>query len=81
MNGNRPRRAASGGPGRGRMLRDSFTAYLFIAPAALVIGLFGIFPAFFTIYMSLFRWRLTRGAFSGLDNYAKLFGGNAGYLA
>jgi multiple sugar transport system permease protein len=63
------------------MLRDSFTAYLFIAPAALVIGLFGIFPAFFTIYMSLFRWRLTRGAFSGLDNYAKLFGGNAGYLA
>ena len=68
-------------PPRGRILRDTFAAYLFIAPAALIIVLFGIFPAFFTVYMSLFRWRLTRGFFSGFDNYAKLFGGNAASVA
>jgi ABC-type sugar transport system permease subunit len=68
-------------PPRGRTLRESLTAYLFIAPAALVIGVFGIFPAFFTVAMSLFRWRLTRGPFTGLANYARLFGGNPWLLA
>jgi multiple sugar transport system permease protein len=63
-----------------RSVRDTLTAYLFISPSVLVIGVFGIFPVFFTVYVSLFRWRLARGSFSGLDNYARLFGGNALYL-
>jgi multiple sugar transport system permease protein len=56
-------------------------AYLFISPSALIIGAFGIFPLFFTIYVSLFKWRLARGNFAGLDNYLKLLGGNPWYMA
>jgi multiple sugar transport system permease protein len=62
--------------GASRPLRDALTAYLYISPAAIIIGVFGIFPLFFTLFVSLFRWRLARGPFSGLDNYARLFGGN-----
>ena len=64
-----------------RRLRDTLTAYLFISPSALIIGVFGIFPVFFTVYVSLFRWRLTRGNFSGLDNFARLFGISLAALA
>jgi multiple sugar transport system permease protein len=62
-----------------RSLRETFTGYLFVLPALLVIGLFGIFPALFTVHMSLFKWRLTRGAFAGAENYVRLFGGNAAW--
>ncbi len=59
---------------RARRVRDALSAYLFITPSALIIALFGIFPLFFTVYVSLFRWRLTRGGFIGLGNYGDLFG-------
>ncbi|HYW81716.1 MAG TPA: hypothetical protein VFB30_00565, partial [Spirochaetia bacterium] len=64
-----------------RFLRDTLTAYAYLSPSALLIGVFGIFPLFFTIYVSLFKWRLARGGFAGLDNYARLLGGNLWYLA
>ncbi len=81
MNGNRPRRAASGGHRRGPDAPRLLHRVSVHCPGGSRHRAVWNFPAFFTIYMSLFRWRLTRGAFSGLDNYAKLFGGNAGYLA
>jgi ABC-type sugar transport system permease subunit len=59
---------------RGR-LRDTLSAYLFISPSALIIAVFGIFPLFFTLSVSLFKWRLTPGPFQGLGNYESLFGG------
>jgi multiple sugar transport system permease protein len=55
-------------------LRDTLTGWLFVTPATLIIGVFGIFPVLFTLYVSVYRWRLTRGSFSGLDSYARLFG-------
>ena len=61
-------------------MRDTLTAYLYIAPSAVLIGVFGILPLFFTVYVSLFKWRLARGAFAGLENYARLFGGSGRYL-
>lgn len=64
-----------------RFLRDTLTAYAYLSPSALIIGVFGIFPLFFTIYVSLFKWRLARGGFAGLDNYVRLLGGNLWYLA
>jgi len=64
-----------------RFLRDTLTAYAYLSPSALLIGVFGIFPLFFTIYVSLFKWRLARGDFAGLDNYVRLLGGNPWYLA
>lgn len=55
-------------------LNENITAYLFILPAFLVIGVFGLFPIGYAIYMSLFNWRVTKGAFTGMANYTKLFG-------
>jgi len=65
----------------GRVLRDTLTAYAFISPSAVIIGVFGVFPVFFTLYVSLFRWRLARGPFSGLNNYIALFGGDPLFLS
>ncbi|MGO9310665.1 MAG: carbohydrate ABC transporter permease [Spirochaetia bacterium] len=65
----------------GRAFRDTLTAYAFLGPSALLIAVFGVFPVIFTVFVSLFRWRLARGRFSGLENYVTLFGGNPAYLA
>jgi multiple sugar transport system permease protein len=54
--------------------RESVTAYLYVAPALLLVGLFGIFPVLFTVFVSLWKWRILRGAFLGLTNYAEIFG-------
>jgi multiple sugar transport system permease protein len=62
------------GRGRAWRARDALSAYLFISPSALIIAVFGIFPLFFTFFISLFKWRLTRGSFLGLGNYESLFG-------
>jgi len=40
----------------------------------LIIAVFGIFPLFFTGYVSLFNWRLTPGRFLGLGNFAEVLG-------
>lgn len=54
---------------RGRRLREYLTAYLFIAPASILVFMFGIFPVFFALYVSLHQWRIVRGDFIGLANY------------
>jgi multiple sugar transport system permease protein len=63
-----------------RALHDTLTAYAFVGASALIIAVFGLFPVIFTMYVSLFRWRLSRGRFSGLENYLSLFGNNPAYL-
>ncbi len=54
---------------------ETFLAYLFILPAALVIIVFHIFPTVYSWYVSLFNWDLISpaGEFVGLGNYKKLF--------
>lgn len=54
--------------------REWFTGYLFILPATLVIGVFGLFPIGYALYMSMHRWRIRRGAFIGFDHYQRLLG-------
>ncbi len=54
--------------------RDSLTALLFLAPALVIIGIFGIVPIFDSLFLSFFRWSLKPGAFLGLGNYEELFG-------
>jgi multiple sugar transport system permease protein len=54
---------------RGQRLREYATAYLMIAPAILLIFLFGIFPVGFALYVSLHKWVLVRSDFIGIDNY------------
>ena len=48
--------------------------YFFILPAFLIISLFGIFPVFFGMYMSVHKWKVFKGRFLGLENYEKILG-------
>lgn len=54
---------------RGLKYRENLTAYLLIAPALLLILLFGILPVGFALYVSIHRWLIIRGDFRGLTNY------------
>ena len=65
---------------RGRILIENLTAYLFLAPAGLLILLFGLFPVAFAFFVSLHRWRLFPDNYVGLANYQKALG-NLGYIA
>ena len=61
-------------PRRLRAWREYVTAYLMIAPATLLIFMFGIFPVGFALYVSLHKWRLKRGDIIGLTNYTNAIG-------
>lgn len=57
-----------------RAVREPLTGYLFIAPAVMLIALFGLFPVAYAAYMSLYHWRVRQGAFVGLGNYVRVLG-------
>ena len=59
---------------------EAITAYLFLLPAALVLGLFGLFPLVFNACISLFDWRIKHASFVGLANYGEIFGGAAPFF-
>lgn len=63
----------------GRKIREVLTAYAFIAPATILIFIFGIFPVGFALYVSLHKWRIKRGDFIGLQNYVNAMG-NLAYV-
>lgn len=58
-----------------RRLKENVTGYLFISPSVILVTLFGIFPVFFSVYVSLHQWRLRKGSIIGLDNYLEASGG------
>lgn len=55
-----------------RKLRENLLAYLFLAPAFLLIFIFGLFPLIFAVYESTLRG-LNRiiGTYDGLGNYVR----------
>jgi multiple sugar transport system permease protein len=55
-------------------VKEHLTGYLFILPAFAIIALFGFFPIAYSLYMSLYNWRVRQGDFVGLANYTKLVG-------
>jgi multiple sugar transport system permease protein len=59
---------------RRRRLKENVEGYLFVAPTVILVSLFGIFPVFFTIYVSAHKWRLRKGEFLGIANYREVFG-------
>ncbi|MFQ5400463.1 MAG: carbohydrate ABC transporter permease [Anaerolineae bacterium] len=59
---------------RGRALREYLTAYLFLAPAAVLLFTFGIFPIFYAGYVSLYKWRIKQGEYRGLANFVNAMG-------
>lgn len=54
---------------RRRTLREWVMAYLFLLPALVLIGTFGLWPVLFALYVSMHTWRVRRGAFVGLTHY------------
>src|SRR2546428_10445459 len=54
---------------RRRAVAEALTAYLWIAPAVLIIGAFHFLPVLYAAYISLHRWGLRQGPFVGLANY------------
>ncbi len=64
---------------RGRLLLENLTAYAFLAPAGLLILLFGLFPVAFAFFVSLHRWRRFPDEYVGLANYEKALG-NFAYI-
>lgn len=59
---------------RGRILRENLVAYLFLAPAAIVIFVFQVFPIIYAAYVSLYRWRIRQDQFVGLQNFIDAMG-------
>jgi len=53
---------------------EQINGYVFVLPAFLIIGLFGIFPVFFGMYMSVHKWKVFKGRFLGFENYQKILG-------
>ena len=53
---------------------EQINGYIFILPAFMIIGLFGIFPVFFGMYMSVHKWKVFKGRFLGFENYQKILG-------
>ncbi|MCS6825419.1 MAG: ABC transporter permease subunit [Caldilinea sp.] len=60
---------------QGRRVREALLAYLFLTPAFLVIGVFGLFPLVFAAFMSTHRGiNRIPGTFDGLGNYITAIG-------
>lgn len=56
---------------RQRLIRENLMAYAFLAPALILLFVFGIFPVGFAFFVSLYRWRRFPGDYLGLNNYTQ----------
>jgi len=78
------RTSADRGKGRrpGRRSRGDRSAYAFIAPYFLVFAAFGLFPLLYTLWISLYDYRLGSGQeWIGLENFRWLFTSSSFYNA
>jgi ABC-type sugar transport system permease subunit len=55
-------------------VRENLVGYAFVAPATILIAIFGLFPIGYALYMSLYNWQVRQGNFIGLDNYTRALG-------
>jgi ABC-type sugar transport system permease subunit len=68
-------RPVARGVGR-RKVREALLAYLFLLPAFVIVGVFGLFPLLFAAYQSTLRGlNKVVGTFDGLGNYVKAIAG------
>ncbi|MEF2967880.1 sugar ABC transporter permease [Paenibacillus sp. M1] len=55
--------------------KSKLTAYLFISPFFILFSIFGLYPIFFTIYLSFFKWdALGPMKYVGFKNYDLIIG-------
>jgi len=52
-----------------RLWRQTAVAYLYLAPALVLLTLFHFLPAFYGFYISLWKWSIVKERFVGLQNY------------
>jgi ABC-type sugar transport system permease subunit len=55
-------------------VKENLIGYAFVAPATILIAIFGLFPIGYAVYMSLYNWQVRQGNFVGPDNYTKALG-------
>ena len=60
-----------------RRFRDSAVALFLLAPALIVLGVFGVAPLVFAVYMSLFGGKYGAGPFVGLGNFVEAIDADA----
>jgi len=65
---------------RRNKVRNNVEGFAFVGPALLFIAVFGLWPILYTLYMSLFKWRIIQGPFVGLANYVRIFGGITSFI-
>lgn len=63
--------------GRRRYWRQTGIAYLYLAPAILLLTVFHFFPGFFALYISLWRWGIVQERFVWFENYTRLLSDEA----
>ena len=56
-----------------RRFRDAPIAFFLLGPAMIILGVFGIAPLVFAVYMSLFGGKYGAGPFVGLGNFVDAF--------
>ena len=60
-----------------RRFRDGAVALFLLAPALIVLGVFGVAPLAFAVYMSLFGGKYGAGPFVGLGNFVEALNADA----
>ena len=54
--------------------KESLMAWALLSPALVVLGVFGLFPIAYALFVSLHQWRIRKGPFHGLDHYGRALG-------
>jgi multiple sugar transport system permease protein len=63
---------SGGGSGsRRRKVKEALLGYLYLLPAIVILGAFHFFPVGYAFFISLHSWRIKKGSFIALENYAK----------
>ncbi len=63
---------------KGRVRRETLTAYLFLLPAILIIFVFGLWPVLHALYVSFHRWNIKPRGSECLPYWLASLGGGSG---
>ncbi|PNR94175.1 carbohydrate ABC transporter permease [Petrotoga sp. 9PWA.NaAc.5.4] len=59
-----------------RKVKESVSAYLYLLPSFVILGIFVFWPIFYSFFLSFFKWDFQNQSnpiFIGFENYTKLF--------
>ncbi|MBN2003839.1 MAG: sugar ABC transporter permease [Anaerolineae bacterium] len=59
---------------RMRKIREAIEAYLFLSPGTFLLIAFNMVPIGYALYISMHKWRISKGDFIGLNNFLKAMG-------